>query len=129
MDEIKQKVAEKMRNRAMSWHQKRGDSSSDAPVIGVVNVSEADSVIAELGFVRELIKIVEGSNIERKSIILNALTNQEQKLASGYSAEKLPELTRNISRKREIGGLVIGLAKRYKIGKQNLAYWWGLESA
>jgi len=128
-EEAKQRAIDKLRNRAVDWYEKQGDPTVESTGAPGPAVPESEAPKVELEFLMELMKLIGDSNLERKSVILQALSNQQLKLETGSPAEKLPELVKNLIRKDEVKFHVLTLAKKYKIGKQDLAYWWGLERA
>lgn len=128
-EEAKQRAIDRLRNRAVDWYEKQGDPTVETTEAPGPAVPESDAPRVEMAFLLELMKLIGGSNLERKSVVLQALSNQQLKLEVGKPAEKLPELVRHLVRKEEIKFLVLALAKKYKIGKHDLTYWWGLEHA
>ena len=111
---------EKLKQRAMEWHEKQTPSDT-------IENDEKNSGNAELNLISELKKIIVSSNIERKTVPLMALTDQEQRLERGIEATRLPEVVRNLTKKPEIKDRVITATKKYRVSGESLHYLWGLE--
>lgn len=126
-EEVKNKILEKWKQKAMKWHMGKGGKVK-IPEKAEEFIPENKSIEVEMAFIKELKRIIVDSDIERKSILLNVLANQERNLEKGIEPGKLPDVIRNISRKEEISSEVIRLAKEYNIGGVNLCYLWGLEN-
>jgi len=124
MDEdIKAKVLEKWKSKAMDWHKKElaeeGQISVDA--------TEDESVSQELSMVRELKKIVLESGLDRKSIYLTALATPEHMLERGRTPPNLPDVVRGLLKKEELKARVLEVMKKYKVGGKSYFYLWGLD--
>ncbi|MEM0372703.1 MAG: hypothetical protein QXO69_02580 [archaeon] len=89
--------------------------------------SEENRFYAELSLISELKSIVSSSNLERKTVLLTALEDQEQKIRNGFEATRLPEIVRNLAKKPEVKDRVITATKKYRISGESLHYLWGLE--
>lgn len=126
-EDIKNKILEKWKQKAMEWHMSRGGSIK-IPERSEGFIPEDKSIEVEMAFIKELKKIIVDSKLERKSILLNVLANQERNLEKGVEPGKLPDVVRNIAKKEEISNKVIKLAKEYNIGGVNLCFLWGLEN-
>ena len=122
-DEIKAKVLEKWKSKAMDWHKKElaeeGQISVDA--------TEDESVSQELSMVRELKKIVLESGLDRKSIYLTALATPEHMLERGRTPPNLPDVVRGLLKKEELKARVLEVMKKYKVGGKSYFYLWGLD--
>jgi hypothetical protein len=122
-DEIKAKVLEKWKSKAMDWHKKElaeeGQISVDA--------TEDESANQELALVRELKRIVLESGLDRKSIYLTALATPEHMLERGRTPQNLPEVVRGLLKKEELKSRVIEVMKKYKVGGKSYFYLWGLD--
>jgi len=124
MDEdIKAKILEKWKNRAMDWHKKE---LAEEGQIGV-DATEEESVNQELALVRELKKIVLESNLDRKSVYLTALATPEHMLERGKTPPNLPEVVKGLLRKGELKDKVLDVTKKYKVGGKSYFYLWGLD--
>jgi hypothetical protein len=124
MDEdIKAKVLEKWKSKAMDWHKKElaeeGQISVDA--------TEDESVSQELSMVRELKKIVLESGLDRKSIYLTALATPEHMLERGRTPPNLPDVVRGLLKKEGLKAKVLEVMKKYKVGGKSYFYLWGLD--
>lgn len=126
-EEMKKKVLEKWKQKAMEWHISKGGSVK-IPEKAKEFIPEDKSIEVEMAFIKELKKIIVDSNLDRKSILLNVLANQERNLEKGIEPGKLPDVIKNIARKDEISSDVIRIAKEYNISGVNLCYLWGLEN-
>lgn len=122
-DEIKEKVLEKWKSKAMEWHKKELAMEGDM----VLDSSEEDSIRQELTLVRELKKIVLESGLDRKSIYLTALATPEQMLERGKTPQNLPEVVKGLLKKTELKSRVIEVTKKYKVGGKSYFYMWGLD--
>lgn len=124
MEEAKDKAIKRLKDSAMDWYK---NQKENVEVQEKEYIPESESNNVELDFVRALKKLIMDSELDRKSVLLVALANQERSLERGIAPEKLPEVVRNISRKPEIKSKVISLSKYYRIGNSDLCYLWGLE--
>ncbi len=122
-DEIKAKLLDKWKSRAMEWHKKELAADGDI----VLDSSEEDSTRQELALVRELKKIVLESSLDRKSIYLTALATPEQMLERGRTPQNLPEVVKGLLKKTELKSRVIEVTKKYKVGGKSYFYMWGLD--
>jgi len=122
-DEIKEKVLEKWKSKAMEWHKKELAAEGEI----VVDSSEEESTRQELALVRELKKIVLESSLDRKSIYLTALATPEQMLERGRTPQNLPEVVKGLLKKAELKSRVIEVTKKYKVGGKSYFYLWGLD--
>lgn len=122
-DEIKAKVLDKWKSKAMEWHKKELAAEGEI----VVDSSEKDSIGQELALVRELKKIVLESGLDRKSIYLTALATPEQMLERGKTPQNLPEIVRGLLKKAELKSKVLEVTKKYKVGGKSYFYMWGLD--
>ena len=122
-DEIKEKVLEKWKSKAMEWHKKELAAEGEI----VVDSSEEESTRQELALVRELKKIVLESSLDRKSIYLTALATPEQMLERGRTPQNLPEVVKSLLKKAELKSRVIEVTKKYKVGGKSYFYMWGLD--
>lgn len=124
MDEdVKAKVLEKWRNRAMEWHKK--ELAEDNQI--TVDATEDESANQELAMVRELKKIVLDSGLDRKSIYLTALATPERLLERGKTPANLPDVVKGLLKKEELKGRVLEVMKKYKVGGKSYFYLWGLD--
>jgi len=124
MDEdIKAKVLEKWKSKAMDWHKKE---LAEEGQIGI-DATEDESANQELALVRELKRIVLESNLDRKSIYLTALATPEHMLERGRTPPNLPEVVRGLLKKEELKARVLEVMKKYKIGGKSYFYLWGLD--
>jgi len=122
-DEIKEKVLEKWKSKAMEWHKKELAAEGEI----VVDSGEEESTRQELALVRELKKIVLESSLDRKSIYLTALATPEQMLERGRTPQNLPEVVKSLLKKAELKSRVIEVTKKYKVGGKSYFYMWGLD--
>lgn len=127
MDEAKNKVLEKWKKKAMDWHRSRGGEIK-VPEEAREFIPEERSTEVELDFIKELKKVIVASDLDRKSIFLNVLANQEKSLEKGIIPGKLPEVVKNIARRPGMKEKVVDLSKKYGVGGSNLYYIWGLEN-
>lgn len=126
-EKVKNKVLEKWKKKALEWHKSQGGNVK-IPKEAREFVPEERSCEIELEFVRELKKVIIDSDLDRKSILLNVLANQEKSLEKGITPGKLPEVVKNIARKPRIKEKIVELSKKYGVGGSNLYYLWGLDN-
>ena len=122
-DEIKARVLDKWKSKAMEWHKKELAAEGEI----VADSSEDDSTKQELVLVRELKKIVLDSGLDRKSVYLTALATPEQMLERGRTPQNLPEVVKGLLKKTELKNRVIEVTKKYKVGGKSYFYMWGLD--
>jgi len=124
MDEdVKAKILEKWKNKAMDWHKKE---LAEEGQIGV-DATEEESVNQELALVRELKRIVLESSLDRKSVYLTALATPEHMLERKKTPPNLPDVVRGLLRKGELKDKVLEVTKKYKVGGKSYFYLWGLD--
>jgi hypothetical protein len=124
MDEdVKAKILEKWKNKAIEWHKKE---LAEEGQIGV-DATEEESVNQELALVRELKRIVLESNLDRKSVYLTALATPEHMLERKKTPPNLPDVVRGLLRKGELKDKVLEVTKKYKVGGKSYFYLWGLD--
>jgi hypothetical protein len=121
-EEIKAKVLEKWKNKAMEWHKKELAEEGLS-----IDASEDNSANQELTMVRELKRAVLESNLDRKSIYLTALATPEHMLERGKTPQNLPEVVRSLLRKSELKDKVLEITKKYKVNGKSYFYLWGLD--
>jgi hypothetical protein len=122
-DEIKARVLDKWKSKAMEWHKK--ELAEDGEI--ALDSSEEDSTKQELALVRELKRIVLESSLDRKSIYLTALATPEQMLERGRTPQNLPEVVKGLLKKTELKSKVLEVTKKYKVGGKSYFYMWGLD--
>jgi hypothetical protein len=124
MDEdVKAKILEKWKNKAIEWHKKE---LAEEGQIGV-DATEEESVNQELALVRELKRIVLESSLDRKSVYLTALATPEHMLERKKTPPNLPDVVRGLLRKGELKDKVLEVTKKYKVGGKSYFYLWGLD--
>lgn len=111
---------EKLKQDAMEWYEKKQPSIARATKKKQDNNSE-DSIKQELAIIKQLKKIIANSELERKAILLEAMSTAEYKLKKGKMPENLPSMVEQLTKKEDIKDQVINTLKQYKLN--NIAYY------
>lgn len=126
MDEIdvKQKAIDKLRKSAMQWH----ESKIDKPVHNEIVIESDDkNTEQELLLITEIKQAVIDSKLDRKSVFLTGLAEQEAKIQRNVDATKLPEIIKNLAKKDEVKDKIREITKKYGLNGKTYHYLWGIE--
>jgi len=112
--EVKEKVLEKIKEKALAWHAGR-------------NVQEKDAGGQELKMIKEIKKTIVESSLNNKAILLITIKTLKDKLEKKENPETLPIFVKNLAKKPEIREKILEITKKYNVSGLSYYDLWDLK--